>query len=447
MVKPNKKFILAVEIIAVLILAAIAATYFTNSKSLNASLSLETETPEPEPEPTYLYGIQIDDLIVEEKVIEKNQFLSDILEPYNIEYLTIDALAKKATEVFDVRKLRSGKKYTIISSADSVATAQYFIYDPSPYFYVVYDLRDETNVTKVERPIDIKTKTISGIVFTSMWDAIMDNGMDWEVAVELENIYSWAVDFHHLQEGDRFKMIFEEESIEGTPVGIGTVSAALFEHRGSPNYAFYYEPDETGFGDHYYDEKARPMKKAFLKSPVKYTRISSPFNMRRFHPVLKRVRPHLGTDYAAPHGTPIHAVADGTVTKASYTRGNGRYVKIRHDNIYQTQYLHMSRFAAGIKSGTRVKQGDVIGYVGSTGLATGPHVCFRFWKNGRQVDHRREKLPPPEPMPEKYVAGFNILKDSLKTIVDEMPYIDKEEVAMRWSNQGDSTYVIEGFLP
>jgi len=178
------------------------------------------------------------------------------------------------------------------------------------------------------------------------------------------------------------------------------------------------------------------MEKAFLKSPVKYSRISSRYNLRRFHPILRRTRAHLGTDYAAPYGTPILAVADGVVTKATRSRGNGKYVKIRHDGVYQTQYLHMSKFAENIKTGVHVKQGETIGYVGSTGLATGPHVCFRFWKNGRQVNHLRENLPPPEPMATKDIPRFNVLKDTMKKKLDLVEYVvKKKEVASEQSQE------------
>ncbi|MEO1434927.1 MAG: peptidoglycan DD-metalloendopeptidase family protein [Bacteroidota bacterium] len=436
---------IATEVMA--LIGVVVLSIFLVQRNLDKqAMTSAVQAEPPVPAPTLLYGIPVDSFQVEEHTIKNNQFLSDILLPYNVPYVDIDRLVKKAKDVFDVRKLQANKKYTLICDQDSSKTARYFVYDPSPYFFVVYDLQDTMRVTKVEREIEKQMKTVSGIVFTSLWDAIVENGQSWEMAVKMEDIFGWSVDFHHLQEGDRFKLLYEEHFIEGQSVGIGDVSAAHFQHRGSDNYGFYYEHPSSTFGGYYFDEKARPMKKAFLKAPVKYTRISSAYNLRRFHPVLRRVKPHLGTDYAAPYGTPIYAVADGTISRKGYTKGNGNFVKIKHDKTYSTQYLHMQKFGKGMGVGVHVKQGQVIGYVGSTGLATGPHVCFRFWKNGKQVDHRREKLPPPEPMPEKYLPDFYKMRDSLNVYLEQTPYLTDEEIAERRANN-DSTYVVEMVIP
>lgn len=390
------------------------------------SKELVEEAP-PVPEPTLKYGIVVDSLLVIENKIGKNQFLADILLPYEISYQEIDRLAKKAKDVFDVRKLRTKKKYTILASQDSLAKARYFIYDPSPYFYVVYDLQDTMNIYKVERPIETRRMTGSGIIHTSLWETIVKNELPIEVAVKMEDIFGWSIDFHQVRKGDKFKLIYDEQFIEGQSVGVEGVSGAEFIHNSVDYQGYYFEVEDVDSHGYYFDEEARPMKKVFLKSPVRYSRISSGFNRARFHPVLKRVKPHLGTDYAAPIGTPIYAVASGTVTKVAFTRGNGKFVKIKHDRKYSTQYLHMNGFAKGIRSGVHVKQGDVIGYVGKTGLATGPHVCFRFWKNGKQVNHRKLKLPPPKPMPKKYIPAFESLRDSMQLKLDEIPFLQDQE--------------------
>ncbi len=418
----NRKYLILTESLIALVIAITAIVFISRPQDGASALSLEEELPIYEA--NMKYGFNLDSFHVVEGEIQKNQFLADILMPYDIPYVSIDKIVKKAKPIFDVRKLRAGKKYTILCSPDTAQTAQYFIYDPGPYNYVVYDFQDTMKVYKTEREVERKVRLATGIIRTSLWDAIVDNDLSWDVAVLMEEVYGWSVDFHHLQEGDRFKILYEEDYIEGQVVGVGKVTASVFDHRDSENYAFYYAKDSSGFGDHYYDEKARPMKKAFLKAPVKYTRISSRFSRRRFHPVLKRYKSHLGTDYAAPRGTPIYAVAAGTVSRKGYTRGNGNFVKIKHDKVYSTQYLHMSRFAKGMGVGVHVRQGQVIGYVGSTGLATGPHVCYRFWKNGKQVNPMREKLPPPEPMPEKYVADFNLKRDSLRNILDDLAYAE-----------------------
>ncbi|MEM1322197.1 MAG: peptidoglycan DD-metalloendopeptidase family protein [Bacteroidota bacterium] len=366
--------------------------------------------------PTLKYGFALDTFFHAEEQIKPNEFLADILLRHKVDYLTIDELARETKGVFDVRNLRAGNKYMILAK-DSSQAADYFIYEPSVYRYVVYDLK-EKKAEIVERPIATEIRTASGVIESSLWNTMTDNGLSYELTARMEDAFAWSIDFHHIQRNDQFKLVFEQQYINGQPVGVGDIHAAYFKNFDNEYYAIYFENDKhNGF----YDLEARPMKKAFLKSPVKYSRISSRYNLRRFHPVLRRRKAHLGTDYAAPRGTPIYAVADGIVTKASRTRGNGNYVKIKHDKVYQTQYLHMQRFAKGIHPGVHVKQGQTIGYVGSTGLATGPHVCFRFWKNGRQVNHLRENLPPPDPMPEEDVPAFVEVKNVLKAQLDEIP--------------------------
>jgi murein DD-endopeptidase MepM/ murein hydrolase activator NlpD len=373
--------------------------------------------------PTIKYGFVLDTFQVTESVIQENQFLSDLLLQYKVDYVDIDELVQNTKETFDVRNFRVGKPYMILN-ADTTTAADYFIYEPSVYSYLIYDLKNHT-LKKVEREIITKIETTSGIIESSLWQTMMENDLSFELTAKMEDALAWSIDFHHIQKEDRFKLIYERHYIEGKPVGVGEIKGVYFKNFDNEFYAFYFENDvHSGF----YDLEARPMEKAFLKSPVKYSRISSRYNLRRFHPVLRRTKAHLGTDYAAPYGTPIYAVADGVVTKASRTRGNGNFVKIKHDGVYQTQYLHMKKFAGGIKPGVHVKQGETIGYVGSTGLATGPHVCFRFWKNGRQVNHLRENLPPPEPMLSKDIPRFNILKDTLKKQLDLVRFHIKEKV-------------------
>jgi murein DD-endopeptidase MepM/ murein hydrolase activator NlpD len=341
----------------------------------------------------FVYGFNPDSFHVLKGEIQPNEFLSDILLSAKVSYQTIHKLANNVKDVFDVRDLRAGGHYTMLCK-DSCTSPDYFIYENSPYRYVVYDLQT-LNAKVVNREIEKHTKTTGGKVKGSLWVTMEKQGLPVELIHKMEKALAWSVDFYHIQPNDSFRVVYEENRIEGNIVGVGQLKAAYFHNSDNEYFSIWYE---NGKYKGYYDECGRPMKGAFLKSPVEYARISSHYNPRRYHPVLKRVRPHLGTDYAAPTGTPIRAVADGLVIKASYTSGNGRYVKIKHDNVYTTQYLHMSRFGPGIRRGVHVKQGQTIGYVGSSGLATGPHVCFRFWKNGRQVNHLREYLPPPEPM-------------------------------------------------
>ncbi|MEM8907674.1 MAG: peptidoglycan DD-metalloendopeptidase family protein [Bacteroidota bacterium] len=400
---------------------AIAVSYYWSTYSLNKQMTSRVNLSAlgafPVQVPTIKYGFALDTFFVHEGQIQTNQFLSDILLQHKVDYLAIDELARNAKDVFDVRNLRANKPYTILSR-DTSQSADYFIYEPSVFGYVVYNLK-ERSAKKVEHPISIEVEKSAGLIESSLWNTMTDNGMSYELAAKMEDALAWSIDFHHIQKGDRFKLIYEQQYIDGQKVGIGEIHAAYYKNFDNEYYAIYFENDKhNGF----YDLEARPMKKAFLKSPVKYSRISSRYNLRRFHPILKRTRPHYGTDYAAPRGTPIYAVADGVVTKASRTRGNGNFVKIKHDKVYQTQYLHMQGFAKGIRSGVHVKQGQVIGYVGSTGLATGPHVCFRFWKNGKQVNHLRQNLPPPDPMPKEDIPKFNVVRDQMKAALDQIPF-------------------------
>ncbi len=385
-------------------------------------------------EPTIKYGFVLDTFQVDKKLVNENEFISDILTAYKVDYMDIEYMVKEYKDIFDVRTLRAGKPYTVLT-ADTTSSADYFIYEPSVYNYIVFDFKNKT-VKKVERPIETRVETASGIIETSLWNTMVDNGLSYGLTAKMEDALAWSVDFHYIQKDDRFKLIYERHYIDGEPVGVGEIKGAYYKNYDNEYYAFYFENERhNGF----YDLEARPMKKAFLKSPVKYSRISSGYNLRRFHPILKRRKAHLGTDYAAPRGTPIRAVADGVVVRRGYTKGNGNFIKIKHDKVYQTQYLHMNSFAKGVNTGVHVKQGQTIGYVGSTGLATGPHVCFRFWKNGKQVNHLRENLPPPEPMPEADIPKFNIIRDSVKLELDKIQFRSFKSVVKKQEVSQDST--------
>lgn len=386
--------------------------------------------------PTVKYGFVLDTFQVIQSKIKANQFLSDLLLQYKVDYADIEKLVQNTKDQFDVRNFKVGNPYMILN-ADTSTAADYFIYEPSVYNYLVYDLKNHT-LTKVEKEVTTEIETAAGIIESSLWQTMVENDLSIELTAKMEDALAWSIDFHHIHKDDRFKLIYERNYIDGQPVGVGKIKGAYFKNGENEFYAFYFENEvHSGF----YDLEARPMEKAFLKSPVKYSRISSHYNLRRFHPILRRTKAHLGTDYAAPYGTPIYAVADGVVKEATRSGGNGNYVKIKHDGVYQTQYLHMSKFGEGIKPGVYVKQGQTIGYVGSTGLATGPHVCFRFWKNGKQVNHLKENLPPPEPMASKDIPRFNILKDALKKQLDLVQYnVKKAELSERHIIMQDSTF-------
>ncbi len=349
------------------------------------------------------YGMETDSFLVIKDQVKRNQNLSSILLPYNVPYATIDQLAKASKEVFDVRKIATGKPYTIFCRKDSAGMATCFIYEASATEYVVFDMRDSVHIYKGQKPIEKRTRYVKGTVNSSLYVDLQKRNTNPLLAIELSEIYAWTIDFYRIQKGDEFEVLYTENYVDGKSVGIGRIQASSFTHFDKPIKAYYFE-SETEKG--YFDAEGNNLKKAFLKAPVKFSRISSGYSSRRFHPIQKRYKPHLGTDYAAPKGTPIRAVGDGVITEARYKRNNGNYVKMRHNSVYSTQYLHMSKIKSGIRPGVPVSQGDVIGYVGSTGLATGPHVCFRFWKNGKQVNHRKEELPPSEPISKDNQAKF-----------------------------------------
>lgn len=364
------------------------------------------------------YGFVTDSFLVVKDQVKRNQNLSSILLPYGVPYSTIDELAKASKEVFDVRKLAAGKPYTIYCTKDSSGLATCFVYEPNATEYVVFNMQDSVHIYKGKKDIEKRTRYVKGVVNSSLYVDLKKAGADPLLAIELSEIYAWTIDFYRIQKGDEFEMVYVENYVDGKSIGVDRILASTFTHFGKPIKAYFFEgDDEKG----YFDDKGNNLKKAFLKAPVKYSRISSGFSMRRFHPVQKRFKAHLGTDYAAPKGTPIMAVGDGVITEARYKANNGNYVKMRHNSVYSTQYLHMSKIASGIKPGVRVSQGDVIGYVGSTGLATGPHVCFRFWKNGKQVDHRREELPPSEPISENSRPVFEQTRSRLDSLMAATP--------------------------
>ncbi len=352
------------------------------------------------------YGLPVDSFQLVDKVVKSGESFGNILLEYGVGYEKIHAIATEHKETFDVRKLRVGKPYTLFcAEQDSSLVASYMVYEASAVAYYIFDLRDSGSVSRAEKEVTLQTKTVSGTIYSSLYQTLMEQGASVELTMNLANIYAWSIDFFRIQKGDNFKVIYEEQFIDDTvSVGISKIVAANFNHGDRDFYSFQFSKDST-YSD-YFDENGKTLRKAFLKAPLNYSRISSRYTPRRFHPVLKRWKSHLGTDYAAPHGTPIMATADGTVIAAAYTSGNGNYVKVRHNSTYTTQYLHMSKFAKGMRNGKVVKQGDVIGYVGSTGLATGPHVCYRFWKNGTQVDPLRQDLPEAEPIKEEYKAEY-----------------------------------------
>ena len=362
----------------------------------------------PEPEPVRRFGVIWEDLVVDSGKVESGQSLSHLLDPAGIGPGKVATLAANSRKVWDVRYMKAGHRWWLASEAvrdsgeaEARLVPKWLVYERNPKNYARFSLGDTLGVALGTYPVDTLYARATGTIENSLYMDFDKAGHPTNLAVAMANVYAWTIDFSRVQKGDTYDVLYCREVVNGRPVGMPVVLSSTFSHWGRPLDAYRFEDDGIAG---YYDLEGGSLQKVFLKAPVEFSRISSRYNPKRFHPVLKKVKGHFGTDYAAPQGTPIVAVGDGVVTKSSYTSGNGKYVKIRHNSTYETQYLHMSKRA--VKKGQRVKQGEVIGYVGQTGLATGPHVCFRFWKHGKQVDHLREDFPPSDPIAADLQGAF-----------------------------------------
>ncbi|MGB7395286.1 MAG: peptidoglycan DD-metalloendopeptidase family protein, partial [Pricia sp.] len=367
------------------------------------------------------FGFNLEEFDVQLDTVKRGDSFGELMLHHKVDYPKIAKITQEYKDTFDVRKIRVGKPYMILKSKDTTATAQVFIYENDAINYTVVDLRDSVKAYKEKKQVKYLEREVSGVIETSLSDALLEQGIDYMVTHNLANVYAWTVDFSMLQKGDAFKVIYKEKFINDTIyAGSEPIEAAYFEHNGKPLYAFAYENDSLKSLVDYFDEEANNLRRTFLRMPVEFGRLSSRYNLkRRIRYYGNRVRPHRGTDYAAPVGTPIMATADGTVTESTRKGGNGRYVKIRHNGKYSTQYLHMKK--QKVRRGDYVRQGDVIGWVGMTGNTSGPHVCYRFWRDGRQVDPLREELPKAEPLAEtlqpEYFEYITPLKDQLDCIL------------------------------
>ncbi len=385
-------------------------TEITDSNELNINNDAAVEIRKP----VFEYGIQLDSFKIIKEVVLSGENISGIWANYNMFFLKDDIL-KKSSEVFDfIKNLKATNNYTVLLKSD---TARYFIYELDKINYVVVDVcdRDNIDVYKGVKQVITKPMFSQAVITSSLSEACSEKNISQKLSQEISEIYAWTIDFFTIQEGDIFKVYYENNYIDSCGkekyIGVGKILAAEFVHKNQSFYAFYFE--QNGNYGEYFDENGMTLRKAFLKAPLNYYRISSRYSKNRKHPVTGQWKGHFGTDYAAPKGTPIMTTANGTIETASFTKYNGYYVKVKHNSTYSTQYLHMSKIKSNIKKGVFVKQGDIIGYVGSTGLATGPHVCYRFWKNGVQVDPYKQKLPPGEPIEEKNKVKFLQYKDSL----------------------------------
>lgn len=413
-----KKIFIAVIILLILIIPAIIFVnrYNTISDEHNDpvdSLLIDDFLPPP----SLIYGFVEDSFNIEQYIVGRNQNLASILLQQKVEYPIVHRLAEKSIPVFDVKRIRAGNKYTFLLNKDSLNTPAYFIYEIDNIDYLVMGLTENGNVERFQKQVEIIRKTGSGEITSSLWNAMKENDLNPMLAINLSEVYAWTVDFFGIEKGDFFKVIYEESYVEGVSVGIKTVQAAVFNHRGKKYYAFQFERDSTrGF----FDENGQSLQKAFLKAPLNFSRISSRFSHSRFHPILKINRPHHGVDYSAPAGTPVYSIGDGHIIHKGWdSGGGGNYVKIKHNSVYTSTYMHLQGFAKGINQGGSVKQGQIIGYVGSTGLATGPHLDFRIHKNGSPVDPLKVEAPPVEPVTEELMSEYKEFIEPLKGEIDE----------------------------
>ena len=372
-----------------------------------------TQSPEPEVKKTILYGIEADDYQLKKDTIKMGQTLGKVLGQYGISAQRVDQLDKAAKEIFPLKQIRADRPYILFLRKDSLNLGKldYFVYEKDVVEYVVFDFtQDSIAITKGEKPVTIKRQKRSSTIESSLWGAIMRDSLPYSLAAEMEEIYQWTVDFFGIQKGDNFTVIYDEKLIDSTHVGIGRIWGAKFNHAGKEVYAI---PFKQGEKIQYWEYDGASLRKQLLKAPLKFSRISSGFSYSRLHPVHRVYRAHTGVDYAAPKGTPVRAVADGVVTFKGWGGGGGNTLKIKHAGNLVTGYLHLSKFAAGINKGSRVSQGQLIGYVGSTGTSTGPHLDYRIWKNGTPINPLKVPQEPAEPIKKENMAAFEILRERI----------------------------------
>ena len=371
--------------------------------------------------PVLLYGLPIDSFIVERAAVRRGQMISQVLTGAGVPYSQAIEAYDRAMPLFDFRQMRAGQACCFFYAADTSGHGplRHFVYEISPTSYVRCSFADSVSVARGDVPVVLRRRAVTATVSTSLWNALSEQDVDPQVALDLSDIFAWTVDFFGLDRGDRFGVIYDERVAGDSVVGSGAISAAVYvSASGRRDYAFRHVGDSVAG---YYDLQGNSLRRAFLKAPLHFSRISSRFSHGRMHPILKIRRPHHGVDYAAPKGTPVVALGDGKVIAKGYDkRGGGNYVKIRHNSVYTTVYMHLNNFARGLAVGQQVRQGDVIGAVGMTGLATGPHLDFRRLRDGKPVDPLRVEMPPAEPIDNDAIVGFMDESDKLKARLDSL---------------------------
>ncbi len=406
--------------LTILILSSLILLAGSCKNSVTLSLPSVSEMPDTaainKPDTTvFMYGIPSDSFSLLTGHIKRNGFISQILIEHGVTMEEIDKVLKNSVTVFDVRRIRSGNNYTLFCKKDSTARASYLVYEHDPTTCYVFSFNDSLNITPYRKEIKKVIKYASATIETSLWDAMIAGGLQPSLVGKLSDIFAWSIDFFGLQKGDSFKVVYEEMSIDEKPLGVGKIYGAQFSGSGSSIYAVPFIQDGK---ESFFDGEGNSLRKAFLKAPLQFSRVSSRFSGSRLHPILRIRRPHYGVDYAAPVGTTVYSIGDGRVTQTSYEGGSGRMVRIVHNSVYSTAYLHLSRFEKGIVPGAIVKQGDIIGYVGTSGLSTGPHLDFRFYKNGSPVDPLKVEAPPVEPVSETNKDKFEKSKTVIISLLE-----------------------------
>ena len=408
MKKPSFRLYSIIALITVLLIAAVIGVVLYEQREIPIKVI------PPAPPPQMAYGIRLDSMNIVYGSVANNQNLSALLTAF-VPGGTIDKIAKETNEIFDVRKIKAGNRYARIFAKDSSKRTQYFIYEINPIDFVVYDLRDSLKVYKDKKKVTRLIKTATGTITSSLWNCFVENKLDVNLGLALSDVYAWTVDFYGLQKGDNFKVIYEELFVDNKMVGIDRILASKFQTNGKDYYAYHFTQQGKGA---YFDENGQSLQRSFLKAPLKFSRISSRFSGARMHPILRIVRPHYGVDYSAPKGTPVVALGNGHVNELGFHGGYGRFISIRHNSVYMTTYAHLSGYAKGLKAGSNVTQGEVIGYVGSSGLATGPHLDFRVYRNGSPTDPLKLESPPSNPVDAKDMIAFKeLVKKMNKSLI------------------------------
>lgn len=391
-------------------------------------LSIENLNEIPPAPSSDRYGIQIADHQIIESTIERNESLYIILSRHGVSPDTIHQIQLAARDKVNLARMVPGQPYNIYKNADDTVSS--FVWRNAPTEYTAIHLGDEIQIEQNAIPVETRMSAVSGSINSSLAGSIMEQGVSQRLVVELANIYAWTIDFYGLRKGDQYKILYENRYIEDEYIGIGKIEAVEFVHRGEVKKAYYFD---NGVQGGYYDEEGNSLRRAMMRVPFEYNpRISSSFSHSRLHPILNTRRPHYGTDYAAPTGTPILASGDGVVTEAQHRGGNGNIVQIKHNSVYRTAYLHMSRFAPGIRPGVNVKQGQVIGYVGQTGLATGPHLCYRLYKNDTPVNSVTYDFPAHEGISDDHIADFLAEVERLDRMMDQILVIESDDLVLNF---------------